>query len=212
MSEKLSRVGCISGMVIPFWLLIGVVIAGSMYPGYSHFEQALSELGAAGSPTHLISPFINNFPLGILFILFGVSSISFSENSRLAGFTGILIATHGVASISAGLFSCDVGCNPKSPSMSQIIHNISGLIMFLTLVVSSGVWMYLGKRLYESKRVAWFSFLCTLIAVMALLPMVMAVQSGTGFGLYQRINYGASVVWVGGLAYEMYKRSPIQNN
>ncbi|WP_157682359.1 hypothetical protein [Nitrincola nitratireducens] len=48
----------------------------------------MSELGAEGSATHIISPLINNFPLGILFIAFGLCLISELKNSKLAIFSG----------------------------------------------------------------------------------------------------------------------------
>lgn len=64
----LKKLSLYSGMVIPIWLFVGVAIAGAMNPGYSYVNQAMRELGAKGSMTHVISPIINNFPLGILFI------------------------------------------------------------------------------------------------------------------------------------------------
>ncbi|WP_372865137.1 DUF998 domain-containing protein [Spongiibacter sp.] len=206
MNQKLSKIGYVAGMMIPFWIFIGVVAAGAMYPGYSHVDQALSELGAQGSPTHVLSPLINNYPLGILFIVFGASLVNSFSASRLARLTGILIAIHGVASILAGYFPCDIACNPEQPSTAQIIHNLSGLVMFVSLVSASGIWVYLSNHLYASARLRWFSLLCTAAAVIALVPMVTAIESGSGFGLYQRINYGASVLWVGGLAYAIGRR------
>ena len=38
------------------------------------------------------------------------------------------------------------------------------------------------------------------LAVATVVLMAQAVESGHGFGLYQRINYGISVIWVAGLA------------
>lgn len=67
----LKKFSLYSGMIIPFWLFLGVLVAGALNPGYSHIHQAMSELGAEGSATQFISPLINNFPLGILFIAFG---------------------------------------------------------------------------------------------------------------------------------------------
>ncbi|WP_269618740.1 DUF998 domain-containing protein [Zhongshania sp. BJYM1] len=204
---EFKNLGFLSGILTPIWLIVGVTVAGALYPGYSHFNQALSELGAIGAPTHLISPMINNYPLGVLFALFGTSIIKEFPYSKLARFTGVLIVIHGVGSITAGYFSCDVGCNPQSPSESQIIHNLSGLVMFLSLVIASGVWVHLGPKLVESKALGIFSLLCTLLAIVVLLPMILAIESGLGFGLYQRLNYGASVVWVSGLAYVLFKRN-----
>jgi hypothetical membrane protein len=59
------------GMIAPFWLVVGVTLAGALYPGYSHYNQAMSELHAIGSPVQNVSPFINNYPLGVLLIGFG---------------------------------------------------------------------------------------------------------------------------------------------
>src|SRR5690554_6280369 len=124
-------------MIIPVWLFLGVLIAGAMNPGYSHINQAMSELGAEGSATHIISPLINNFPLGILFIAFGLCLISELKNSKLAIFSGLMIVLHGIGSIFAGYFSCDAGCQPASPSTSQIMHNLSGPVCQPALIHSS---------------------------------------------------------------------------
>jgi hypothetical membrane protein len=208
---ELKNIGFLSGLLTPIWLIVGVTLAGSLYPGYSQFNQALSELGASGAPTHFISPMINNYPLGVLFALFGASIVKEFPCSRFARFTGALIVLHGVGSISAGYFSCDVGCSPQNLSASQIIHNLSGLVMFLSLVIASGVWVYLGPKLLGSKALGFFSLLCTLLAIIVLLPMILAIESGFGFGLYQRLNYGASVVWVAGLAYVLFLRNSRQS-
>jgi len=69
--------------------------------------------------------------------------------------------------------------------------------MFLTLVIANALWVYLAARLLGSKAFAWFSLACTLVAVAALPLMGLAAAAGEGFGLYQRLNYGASVVWIG---------------
>ena len=62
----------------------GVVIAARLYPGYSHLNQAMSELGAIGAPTHGVSPLINNFRLGVLFIVFGLAAFATFHTSKLA--------------------------------------------------------------------------------------------------------------------------------
>ena len=88
---EFKNLGFLSGILTPIWLIVGVTVAGALYPGYSQFNQALSELGAIGAPTHLISPMINNYPLGVLFALFGTSIIKEFPYSKLARFTGVLI-------------------------------------------------------------------------------------------------------------------------
>ena len=205
----LKKFSLYSGMIIPVWLFLGVLIAGAMNPGYSHINQAMSELGAEGSATHIISPLINNFPLGILFIAFGLCLISELKNSKLAIFSGLMIVLHGIGSIFAGYFSCDAGCQPASPSTSQIMHNLSGLIMFLSLSVAGWLWVYLGKKQLGSTFLSWFSLFCMVVALGAALMLPQAVESGHYFGLYQRVNYGISVIWLSVLSYSL---SRVQKN
>lgn len=201
----LRKFSLYAGMIIPVWLFVGVIIAGVMNPGYSHIDQAMSELGAQGSATHVLSPLINNFPLGILFIAFGLYLISTFKTSKLAIVSGVMILIHGIGSIMAGYFSCDAGCQPASPSSSQVIHNISGLIMFVSLTVAGWLWVYLGKKLLGSAAFSWFSLICMVVALGAALMLPHAVEAGHYFGLYQRINYGVSVVWLAGLSYVLTK-------
>lgn len=200
----LNKFSLYAGMVIPVWLLVGVIVAGLMNPGYSHIDQAMSELGAEGSATHVLSPIINNFPLGILFIAFGLYVISALKKSKLAVVSGAMIVVHGIGSILAGYFSCDAGCQPVSPSSSQVIHNIAGLIMFLSLTIAGWLWVYLGQKQLKSAAFSWFSLACMLIALGAAVMLPQAVESGHYFGFYQRINYGVSVIWLAGLSYALF--------
>ncbi len=201
----LKKLSLYSGMVIPAWLFIGVTIAGLMNPEYNHLNQAMSELGAKGSTTHSISPLINNFPLGILFIAFGLHLISTLKHSKLAIASGVMVLVHGVGSISAGYFSCDSSCQPVSPSNSQIMHNLSGFIMFLSLTIAGWLWVYLGKKQLGSMFLSWFSFFSMVIALGAALMLPAAVESGHNFGLYQRVNYGVSVIWLATLSYMLVR-------
>lgn len=189
------------GLIIPVWLFAGVALTALAYPGFSHIDQAMSQLGAMGSPTHGVSPWVNNIPLGVLFLLFGVGVIRHFNRSGLAWVSGLLIMLHGLASFATGAFPCDSGCAPPQPSTSQAIHNAAGLIMFLSLTAASGIWGVAGRSLLSSPPFAWFSILCTVLAILTVGLMVHALGAGHGFGLYQRMNYGISVIWVAALAW-----------
>lgn len=206
LNKEMLKYGYLAGLITPIWLVIGVAIAGSLYPGYSHLNQALSELGALGASTHELSPLINNFPLGVLFVLFGVAVFATFKGSKLARLSGMLIALHGVASLGTGYFSCDVGCGLEHPSDSQKLHNLWGMVMFLTLLIAGALWVYLANRVLDLKWFAWFSLACTLVALLVLPLMGQAVAAGEGFGLFQRINYGASILWVGVFAWVLSQK------
>lgn len=204
----LRKFSLYSGMIIPIWLFIGVTIAGAMNPDYSHMNQAMSELGAKGAETYLLSPILNNYPLGILFISFGLYIVATFKESKLAVFSGVMVLIHGLGSILAGVYSCDAGCLPEIPTTSQVIHDVSGLVMFLSLTIAGWLWVFLGKKQLDSKSFSWFSLICMIIALGAAFMLPSAIETGLNFGLYQRINYGVSVVWLAGLSYVLQQFQP----
>jgi hypothetical membrane protein len=188
------------GVLIPFWLFFGVLLTALAYPGYSHLDQAMSQLGAQGAPTQGFSAWVNNLPLGVLFVLFAVGVMRQVRGSRLALFSAVLIFVHGLASFATGYFACDQGCAPAQPSFSQQMHNLAGLVMFLSLTLASLLWAFASRRLLGSRGFGLFSLACTVLAVATVVLMAQAVEAGHSFGLYQRINYGISVIWAAGLA------------
>lgn len=189
------------GLLIPLWLFLGVALTSLGYPDFSHLDQAMSQLGAAGAPTQGYSAWVNNFPLGVLFVFFAVGVARRFASSRLALLGAALIALHGLASFATGYFSCDQGCAPAQPSASQQIHNLAGLVMFLSLTLASALWAFLGRRLLSSPGFGGFSGLCVILAAATLMMMAKAFADGHGFGLYQRLNYAVSVIWVASLAW-----------
>ncbi|MFJ4064245.1 DUF998 domain-containing protein [Pseudomonas sp. NPDC089996] len=198
--KSLDRALLTCGLLIPFWLLTGVWLTAQAYPGYDHLQQAMSQLGATGAPTQDWSPLLNNFPLALLFVLFALGLARRWRTSKLAMLSAALILLHGLGSLGTGLFPCDQGCAPAEPSRSQQLHNLCGLVMFLSLTLASALWVRLGKRLAGSKALGWFSLVCLIAAVVTAVLMAQAAQSGQLFGLYQRLNYGVSVIWIAGLA------------
>ena len=193
------------GVLIPFWLFFGVLLTALAYPGYSHLDQAMSQLGAQGAPTQGFSAWLNNLPLGVFFVLFAVGVMRQVRGSRLALFSAVLILIHGLASFATGYFACDQGCAPAQPSFSQQMHNLAGLLMFLSLTLASLLWGFLSSRLLGSRVFGLFSLGCTVLAVATVVLMARAVEAGQWFGLYQRINYGISVIWVVGLALMLWR-------
>ncbi|WP_374981478.1 DUF998 domain-containing protein [Pseudomonas solani] len=196
------------GVLIPFWLFAGVALTALAYPGYSHLDQAMSQLGAEGAPTRGFSAWVNNLPLGLLFVLFAAGVARRFQASRLALLSAALIALHGLASFATGYFPCDQGCAPAQPSLSQQVHNLAGLVMFLSLTLASALWVFLGRRLLGAPGFGLFSALCVVLALATVALMGKAFVDGHLFGLYQRLNYGVSVIWIAALALLALRRDP----
>ncbi|WP_087501829.1 DUF998 domain-containing protein [Pseudomonas sp. SID14000] len=199
--KTLDRLLLASGLLIPLWLLAGVWLTAQAYPGYDHLQQAMSQLGAVGSPTHSWSPLVNNYPLAALFALFAWGLARCWRGSKLALLSAAMVLLHGIGSMGTGWFPCDQGCAPAQPSTSQQLHNLSGLLMFLSLTLASALWAWLGNRIAGSQAFALLSLTCVILAIVTVALMGQAAQSGQLFGLYQRLNYGVSVIWIASLAW-----------
>jgi hypothetical protein len=177
-----------------------------IYPGYSHMDQAMSELHAVGSPIERIAPFINHYPLSILFAGFGFFVMSYFS-SRAAKVSGFLILLHGVATLSAGYFPCDVGCVPEAPSTSHVVHGLSGLVVLLTLLIAPAIWAFISKR---ELQLAWFGWLSAAVAlgqILMMIPVVEAMTTEENFGLYQRLAYLIPLTWIFVLALVLMRDS-----
>lgn len=188
MNENL-RILDLSGIVAAIWMLVGVIIVARMFPGYSHTHQALSELGAKGRPTAKIHPFINNYPIGLLFSLFGIALYLNHRDNIFSLISAGLIFIHGICHVITGLFPCDENLGQSKPSRTQIVHSVAGLVMLLTLFSASVLWVFA-----TAAGLVWFRGLSAVCAVVSIYFLT-RVFKGMNIGLYQRISYGALVFW-----------------
>ena len=189
------RALCYFGLIAPIWLIIGVTYSGMIYPGFNHIDQAMSELHAVGSPIEKIVPFINHYPLSILFAGFGFYVMScFSNHAAKA--SGLLILLHGVATFSAGFFPCDPGCVPETPSASHVVHGISGLVVLLTLLIAPAIWAFISTRELQIVWFGWLSAAVFLAQMLMMFPTVEAITTGEKFGLHQRLAYSVPLIWL----------------
>jgi len=194
----------LTGVLAAFWMLVGVLFVSRKYPGYSHIDQVMSELGAVGRPTFRIHPIVNNFPLAALFIIFGISIVvGFSTNWHMV-ILGSLTALHGVCHIATGAFPCDEDLGVPTPSGTQIIHNVAGSVMLVTLLIAASLSAFSSSVVAP----AWFrgfSLGCLVVSLVFGVLMAKSLSTGHKIGLYQRVSYGALVLWVAvfsGVSYE----------
>ena|SRR5688572_16812891 len=184
----------LSGVVAPLWMLVGVIIVARLYPGYNHRQQVMSELGARNRATTKIHPWINNFPIGFWFVLFGAALLKMESANNLVFLTGILMMVQGASHWVTGVCPCDEDLGIAKPSTVQVIHNLAGLVMYFSLLIACLLWAIKTHSLPE-----WFSLysaVSAVISVIALVLMLRALKTNINLGFYQRINYGVLAVWV----------------
>lgn len=194
---QLNQVLAYSGLLASIWIVVGVIIAGMKYEGYSHAKQFCSELGATGSPTEKFSPLINNYPLGLLFIGFGFYVGQLDSSSTLLVIIGLLIVVHGFGTWIAGYFPMDANPYSNSPTLSCKIHSLAGLAMtasFLTapLLVAFSSFFTLNFKI--------FSVACLLASIFFMSALFRSYKAQGNLGTYQRLSYGAQLIWLSGLS------------
>jgi len=210
MNQKQLKILNWFGIIAPLWLLAGVTISGALYPGYDHYNQAMSELHARGSAVEQLAPILNHYPLTLLFIGFGVFVCSHCRESGLAQLSAVFIIIHGIATFVAGYFPCDTGCLLENSSRSQFIHGVAGAVLFLSLLIAQLMWIYLSVKGQVKGWFGWFSACCAALSLAVIPAMGQALESGEGFGLYQRLSYGASLCWL--LVLALLLRSPFKHS
>lgn len=189
----LSYLGLYSALIASIWIVVGVYTAGKLYPGYSHARQFCSELGAAGSPTEKLSPIINNYPLGLLFCLFGWYVLQLENVPVLIAVVGWLVISHGVATWFAGYFPMDADPQTKTPTLSCQIHSWAGLVMLMSLLIAP---ILVAVSSYTSVSFRLFSVLCVGITCYFLVLLAQAFKQKGNAGTYQRLSYGAQLLWL----------------
>lgn len=178
------------GVLPLLWIICGVYWVARQYPGYSHKRQFLSELGAVGSPTQWLSPRINNFPLGLMFIVFGVSLLG----SRLSlNLIGVCIVLHGLATWMAGRFAMDADPYTKSPSMRGKLHGLAGLVMMLTLLLAPLIGCVSSSFPFVFRCL---SAACLCLAFIFAAALAKAYKARGNCGLFQRLSYASQLVWL----------------
>jgi len=138
--------------------ILVVLIAGMVTPDYSHFHQALSELGAHDAPLDSLVRWGGFVPLGASFIFYAFQARK-SFSNHLPFYFFLLT---GVAIIIAGIFPTDP--RGRRDTLAGLIHAIAGISLLCLLSLTPLVMSF--KRLYRNTPRRWlliFSFVMGLM-------------------------------------------------
>jgi hypothetical protein len=191
---------------ITFWFgIFGVllfvipsILGGFQIENYSHIQQFISEGFAIDTPYGIYIRLFGYIPSGILITLFGFSALKFLPKSNLLkiGLIGFAVF-YGIGNIVVGIFPCDSGCNKEliNPSISQIIHNISGALTYLITPLCL-ILIGIASRKWQNKNsISTLSLICGLIALLFSF-LISSDPTGNYIGLFQRIIEGSILFWL----------------
>ena len=166
-----------------FFIVVIPLVAGMLTPNYNHMSQYISELGASGAPTEVFVRFVGFLPAGLALLVFAISAYFAAPRSFLAriGFLGVALYTVGY--LVAVVYPCDLGCRPEEPSVSQILHNLAGLVSYLLL---PWVFLALGIAARKWPQGHTLSLVLLVSSLVCLLGLLMLQPDSRFVGLTQR--------------------------
>lgn len=188
-----NRLAALCGLLGAAWIVVGTLIGAAMYPGYDHGAQFISELGAIDAPFGRAFSLFGFLPAGILLCAFAFIAWAVSPKSLLSalGFFGVFLFYLGY--VGAGFFQCDAGCRPESPSSSQMMHNLFGLLGYFFAPVTLAL-LGLAARKWPNARL--LQVMGYAGAVVALLALALFSPSFALVGAVQRVLEASMLVWV----------------
>jgi hypothetical protein len=174
------------------------ILGGLQFSSYSHLSQLISESYAIGTPYSVQLRYLGFVPSGICIVIFSFMSIKNFPKSVLAkiGFLGIGLF-YGIGTILVSIFPCDEGCNKQllNPSLSQIIHNLSGTLTYMLVPLCLVFIGIAAKKWTSGQYVFIFGIICGLTAMLFVGMLSSDLQSKMA-GLYQRIIEGSILTFI----------------
>jgi hypothetical membrane protein len=182
------------------------VLGGMRYEGYSFTAQAVSELMAIGAPAErFVDPLFLIY--GVLVLAFGVGLLlEGAGRNRSLRVTGILLMAYAAVGFTGPtLFEMHQrGTADLAGDLPHIV--VTGILALVTLLAMGFGAFALGKRF----RVYTFATLLIVIVFGALAAphgaRLAAGEPTPGFGIIERVNIYASLLWIAVLAAAMLRR------
>jgi CubicO group peptidase (beta-lactamase class C family)/hypothetical membrane protein len=176
------------------------ILGGLRYPGYSFTSQAISELMAIGAPSEtLVDPLFITY--GLLVLAFGVSvvreGVGRSHALRVAG--ALLIAYAAIGVTGPTLFEM----HPRGTGNvdGDLPHIVLTGVLVLLLLIAIGFGAFAVGKQFRSYSLATLALMVVVGALSAPYGARLAAGQATpGFGIVERLNVYAGLLWIAVLA------------
>jgi hypothetical membrane protein len=192
--DYVTRWLTLCGIIAPLQIVVFILIAGALTPGYSHLSDTISQLGALGQPQPLV--------IGLGLVLYGLlvnaaalGLYRLSPPSAAAKLTLVALCAHGASVLLAGVFRDQPWGPGVHVTVGGTLHGYLALIAFGTLAV--GIFAF-ARAVHGSREWGNFSLVSTLAGVLALaFSLLFLVESLYHVqGMVQRLFYLFPVVWM----------------
>jgi len=195
MRNKLTFLVGIFGVSL---FILSSILGGILIENYSLTSQYISETYAIDTEYGIYLRTFGYIPSGILLTLFCFLGIKYFQPSKLTkiGFYGLGIF-YGLATVIVGFFPCDSGCNKEfiDPSISQVVHNLTGLLTYIFVPISI---ILIGIGLKQLPHYNRFSIQSITYGIISILFIYLLISDSNSpyIGLYQRMVETIFIIWI----------------
>ena len=186
-----------------FLLVFTFIISGLLIENYDIKSQFISESFAVDTEYGLYLRIFGYIPSGIIIAIFCFLAVKYFQAKILTkiGFYGVGIF-YGIGTSVTGIFPCDSGCNKEliDISVSQIVHNITALLMYLLVPFFI---ILVGLTIKKSRRLFYIQSIIVGLFSSILIYLFGSDLFGDFIGLYQRTIEIIFAFWIILCAYEI---------
>ena len=194
------------GIIAPLVFIFTTFYVASLHPTYSHYSSFISELGANGMPYSYLANIGIFYIHPFLLFVFAIKLPNYIQyNGKLSTSATILFCIHAVGINGGGIFSCDLGCTPVNPTLTQDLHNLTAGVGIPALTISILLWGIIFNRL-NHKALSIFSFIIFTVTLISFLWLGQTIEDRSGTGLFQRITLFSQYIWVIAIALTLIKQ------
>lgn len=177
--------------------IIASIIGGFQIEGYSFISQYISESYANGIPNTDYLRYMY-MASGLFLALFGFMApyvLPQVKNLKTGFF--LFAIFYGFGTINTGFFPCDFGCpsDPEKSSLSQIIHNTTGFLVYAIVPFCLMRIGYFSKQWKDNTKFSKVSLICG-AAACGFVVILFGDSKGPFIGLFQRLVECSILFWV----------------
>ena len=192
----LFRIFSFSGILAPLAMIIIILIAGYLTPGYNHITDTVSMLSdqTSQNPTLMIVGFIiyGVLIIGFSFALYINLKPQHGVKALIAWFTLML---YGICMILAGIFQDSPGGNNAPLNPEGFIHNMVIITSCISIILAMWIFAWSVHKKPSWFGFTWFTIIASFIGLV--LSIIFAVQSQVPIsGLLQRFFYLVLLIWI----------------
>jgi hypothetical protein len=192
----LKKVLLLSGILSSLWYVSLNIFVPLLWENYRIASQTVSELSAINAPTRTLWVLLV-LPYPLLFAAFGWGVVKSANGNRSLRVAGGLMIAYSIFN----LYWPPMHLRGNPPTMTDTLHIVwAGVtLLFMMALMGFGA-AALGKRFRLYTIVTFSVFLVCGILTWLEAPGIAANLLTPTIGIWERINIGAFMMWVGVLA------------